>query len=212
TNTVSKKIDHKVQRGETLSSIAKMYDLSVNTLKELNNIEGSKINVNQIIKVKADEQVYSKSETRSRYTAPVESKNLELDEEVSDNLIEVAKKYLGAPYKFGGNSIVTGIDCSAYVKKVYSFFDISLPRTARDIFKEGSWVTKSSLEKGDLVFFRTYAQFPSHVGIYIGNDKFIHASSASRKVTITDLNQNYYQERYIGAKRIPIFDEVSNQL
>ena len=81
---------------------------------------------------------------------------------------------------------------------------LNLPRTARDIYKKGHWVSKGKLQKGDLVFFTTYAKFPSHVGIYIGNNKFIHASSASKRVTITNINKNYYKKRYIGAKRISI--------
>lgn len=213
--TVEKQIIHKVSSGESLYSIARKYGSTVAELKTANNMIGSNIKVNQELAVPVSENVYSKSETRSRYAEKSEDiTNTKND--ISDSLIEVAKKFLGAPYKFGGNSTDTGIDCSAYVKKVYSFFDVSLPRTARDIFKQGDWVTKSSLEKGDLVFFRTYAQFPSHVGIYLGNDKFIHASSASKKVTITSFKKNYYQRRYIGAKRISIdgafFDDIADQL
>jgi len=115
------------------------------------------------------------------------------------------KKYLGAPYKFGGNSFTTGIDCSGYVRKVFSSFNVTLPRTARDIFyKSGHQVSKKKLDTGDLVFFQTYAKYPSHVGIYIGNgnNEFIHASSASRMVTIDTMNKRYYRQRYLGAKRI----------
>lgn len=214
--TVSKEISHKVRKGESLYSISRKYGTSVSEIKNANNISGTKIAVNQTIKIPTEDKIYLKSETRSRYTSSKSKSSSGSNQKVSDNLIQVAKKYLGAPYKFGGNSTKTGIDCSAYVKKVYSFFDVSLPRTARDIFKKGDWVKKNSLEKGDLVFFRTYAHFPSHVGIYIGDNKFIHASSASKKVTITNFNKNYYQKRYIGAKRIPIkgafFDNISDTL
>ena len=74
-----------------------------------------------------------------------------------------------------------GIDCSAYVQKVYKLIGIELPRSARLQFKEGEIVDRDSLSIGDLVFFRTYASFPSHVGIYLGNDLFIHASSKGKK-------------------------------
>ncbi len=214
--TVAKEINHKVRKGESLYSISKKYGSSVSNIKNANNISGTKIAVNQTIKIPTNEKVYLKSETRSRYTSSKKNSASSSNKKASDNLIQVAKKYLGAPYKFGGNSTRTGIDCSAYVKKVYGLFDVRLPRTARDIYKKGDWVKKNSLEKGDLVFFRTYAQFPSHVGIYIGDDKFIHASSASKKVTITNFNKNYYQKRYIGAKRIPLkgafFDNIANTL
>ncbi|MCI0480113.1 MAG: C40 family peptidase, partial [Candidatus Dadabacteria bacterium] len=130
------------------------------------------------------------------------------------SIIQVAKKYLGAPYKFGGNDLATGIDCSGYVKKIFSRFNVYLPRTARDIYySSGYKVSKKKLDTGDLVFFTTYAKYPSHVGIYIGNDEFIHASSASRKVTIDSINKQYYKKRYIGAKRVQLsglfYDELS---
>ena len=127
----------------------------------------------------------------------------------------MAKQYLGAPYKFGGYSFKTGIDCSGYVKKIFSKFNVELPRTARDIYyNTGTRVAKSQLQTGDLVFFRTYASYPSHVGIYMGNGQFIHASSGARKVSITSLNKKYYTKRYIGAKRIQlsaIFEDEYSQ-
>jgi len=96
---------------------------------------------------------------------------------------------------------------------VFSLFDVDLPRTAREIFKVGRSVSRSQLNTGDLVFFTTYAKFPSHVGIYIGNDKFIHASSAQKKVAIANMSKKYYRKRYIGAKRIALngafYDELS---
>ena len=97
-----------------------------------------------------------------------------------DRLILFANKFINIPYKFGGNSIM-GIDCSAYVQKVYSLIGVTIPRSARLQFKEGEIVDRDSLSIGDLVFFRTYASFPSHVGIYLGNDLFIHASSKGKK-------------------------------
>ena len=108
---------------------------------------------------------------------------------------------LDIPYKFGGSTTL-GIDCSAYVKKAYGLLDIELPRTAREQFKTGEAVEKEQLSAGDLVFFKTYASFPSHVGIYIGNNLFIHASSMAKKVTIDNLDAPYYMKRFIGAKRL----------
>ncbi|WP_462137961.1 C40 family peptidase [Candidatus Mycalebacterium sp.] len=121
-----------------------------------------------------------------------------------DSIIETAKNYLGAPYKYGGNSPETGIDCSAYVKRVFSYFGANLPRTVRMMHKhaDGRWVNKDSLQKGDLVFFETDRPFPSHIGIYIEDGRFIHASSAGGKVIISDLAKPYYSKAYIGAKRI----------
>ena len=118
-------------------------------------------------------------------------------------LIAFAKRLLDIPYKFGGSSIL-GIDCSGYVKRVYGMLGIDLPRTAREQYKEGQGVTKDDLAVGDLVFFRTYASFPSHVGIYLGNNLFIHASSKGKKVTIDSLETPYYLKHFIGGKRLLI--------
>ena len=77
-----------------------------------------------------------------------------------------------------------------------------LPRMADGQFEVGIPVSRNSLEPGDLVFFETYEPGPSHVGIYIGNDQFIHASSGAGHVTVTPLNKTYYRDRYLGARRI----------
>jgi cell wall-associated NlpC family hydrolase len=120
---------------------------------------------------------------------------------IQERLVLFAKKLLDIPYRFGGNSLL-GIDCSAYVQKVYNVIGITLPRSAREQFTEGDPVDKEELSIGDLVFFKTYASFPSHVGIYLGNNLFIHASSRSKKVTIDSLDTPYYFKRFIGAKRV----------
>jgi cell wall-associated NlpC family hydrolase len=79
---------------------------------------------------------------------------------------------------------------------------INLPRSAREQFHEGMPVDTGDLSIGDLVFFRTYASFPSHVGIYLGDNLFIHASSRGKKVTIDKITEPFYTKRFIGAKRV----------
>ena len=118
-----------------------------------------------------------------------------------DRVIRVAQRMLDIPYRFGGTTL-RGIDCSAYVQKVFRFLNIPLPRTAREQFHHGEDVTRDELATGDLVFFRTYARFPSHVGIYLGNNQFIHASSVDKKVTIDSLETPYYSKRFIGGRRL----------
>ena len=108
-----------------------------------------------------------------------------------------------------------GIDCSAYVQRVYSLIGITIPRSARLQFDEGELVDRDSLSIGDLVFFRTYASFPSHVGIYLGNDLFIHSPSKGKKVRIESLKTPYYIKRFIGGKRFIIDNseiEITKQL
>jgi len=124
---------------------------------------------------------------------------------IKEKLIRIAHKMLDIPYRFGGSSFL-GIDCSGYVQKVFGLLDIVLPRTAREQFRLGKLVGKEELSIGDLVFFRTYAKFPSHVGIYLGDNRFIHASSKERKVTIDSLDAPYFIKRFMGARRLPLID------
>ena len=127
-------------------------------------------------------------------------------ESVKDRLLRVARGMLAVPYRFGGTTL-WGLDCSGFVQKAFAFLDLDLPRTAREQFREGAKIAKADLSPGDLVFFRTYASYPSHVGIYLGDNRFVHASSRDRKVTIENLDTPYYLKRYLGAKRL-LFEEM----
>ena len=112
-----------------------------------------------------------------------------------------AMKFLSTPYVWGG-SHPGGFDCSGYIYYIFQQHNIDLPRMADEQFDVGIPIKKNQLLEGDLVYFSTYEPGPSHVGIYIGANKFIHASSAAEKVTITPLDKPYYAERYLGARRI----------
>ncbi len=119
----------------------------------------------------------------------------------------VAMGFLGAPYRFGGSS-VRGIDCSAFVKKIYAFFNISLPRTAREQARVGKRISRGDLEVGDLVFFNTRRRAFGHVGIYIGNNEFVHASSGrARVVKVDTLEKPYYNKRFVKAVRLKALDD-----
>jgi cell wall-associated NlpC family hydrolase len=129
------------------------------------------------------------------------SNSLELKTDNTKMLRTTAYGFLGTRYRFGGSG-KNGIDCSSFVQKVFRELEVSLPRTAREQFEIGDEVSPGDLQKGDLIFFRTYAHFPSHVGIYLGNNRMIHASSSDRRVVISPMNTPYYRSRFIGAKRI----------
>lgn len=116
-------------------------------------------------------------------------------------LIETAKTLIGVPYVFGGNSVTTGLDCSSFTQYVMKQNGITIPRTAAEQFATGTPVEKSNLKIGDLVFFETYKAGASHVGFYMGDGNFIHESSALGQVGISALNDQYYVERYLGARR-----------
>jgi cell wall-associated NlpC family hydrolase len=115
-------------------------------------------------------------------------------------IISTAKKYMGVPYVWGGTT-TDGFDCSGFTQYVMQQNGISLPRTAAEQFAVGTPVDKENLQTGDLVFFTTYKPGASHVGIYMGDGNFINASSSAKKIAITALNQTYYVEHYIGARR-----------
>ncbi|WP_050614004.1 C40 family peptidase [Bacillus testis] len=118
-----------------------------------------------------------------------------------EKVIEVGKNYIGTAYRFGG-STPKGFDCSGFIGYTYSrATGKKLPRTTTQLFSQGTGVNKSQLQKGDMVFFSTYKKGPSHVGIYIGNNNFLHAST-SRGVTIDSLSNKYWNPKYIGARRI----------
>lgn len=192
---------YTVKKGDNIFRIAKKFNLDVDELKDINLLDSDDLKKGQKLLVEPEPE----TEMAQAANLVEEIKKLSESEELanmsmSDRLMLFAKKFLNIPYKFGGSSIM-GIDCSAYVQKVYGFVGINLPRSARLQFHEGEVVDRDSLSIGDLVFFRTYASFPSHVGIYMGNDLFIHASSKDKKVSIGSMNAPYYFKRFIGGKR-----------
>jgi hypothetical protein len=140
--------------------------------------------------------------TDVEHEKPVDlAKSLEENGAGVNKLKKTAYSFLGARYVFGGNSR-NALDCSSFVQQVFRKEKVSLPRTAREQFSVGNEVMRGDLRKGDLVFFQTYANFPSHVGIYLGNRKMIHASSRDRRVVISSMDTPYYLSRYLGARRI----------
>ena len=119
---------------------------------------------------------------------------------VGSRIVEHSKKYIGVPYVSGGSS-PSGFDCSGFTSYVFKQFDISLPRTAAEQAAIGTPVSRDALIPGDLVFFNTYGGI-SHVGIYIGDDNFIHATVPGDVVRIGSMNTAYYSSRYVTARRI----------
>jgi cell wall-associated NlpC family hydrolase len=115
-------------------------------------------------------------------------------------VVTTAQKYMGVPYVWGGET-PDGFDCSGFTQYVMKANGITLPRTAAEQYATGTPVEKAALQEGDLVFFTTYKPGASHVGFYMGNGKFIHASSSAAKVTISELDDPFFSAHYIGARR-----------
>ena len=117
-------------------------------------------------------------------------------------VVDFAKKFLGTPYKWGGTT-PAGFDCSGFVYYVYNSLGYKMPRMINDMNKQGTYVAKANLKPGDVVIFQnTYASGLSHVGIYVGDGKFIHSPNSRSVVSYADLYSTYYINHYYGARRI----------
>jgi cell wall-associated NlpC family hydrolase len=126
------------------------------------------------------------------------------DADKCKRITSLAKTKLGKKYVWGASGNKNTYDCSSFVKYVYKKQGIELPRTSIMQSKVGKYVKRDELQKGDLIFFDTSKKrkgYVNHVGIYIGDNKFIHASSAKKKVVITSLEKSFYSNRYKGARR-----------
>ncbi len=121
----------------------------------------------------------------------------------ASSVTNYAQSLIGIPYRYGGNSPDSGFDCSGFVDHVYRHtLGINLPRSSDKISRIGSPVSSGKLRPGDLVFFDTLRQKYSHVGIYLGGYRFIHAPSSGGRVRTEDMRETYWRKRYNGARRI----------
>jgi LysM repeat protein len=223
----SKETTYKVRKGDTIARVSKKTGVSVAELKRINGLSKGKLKPGQILALRdADSEMKPESRVAARptlrYSELLSEKEYEqsladlLDQDAvnlrsekeadfkADNVKLLKTKafgFLGTRYRFGGSSR-NGLDCSAFVQKVFNEMEVSLPRTAREQFERGEIVNRGDMQKGDLVFFRTYASFPSHVGIYLGGNRMIHASSRDRRVVISSFDTPYYRSRFLGAKRV----------
>lgn len=123
----------------------------------------------------------------------------------ANNLTSYAISLVGTRYKYGGNSPDTGFDCSGFVNHVFRHtLSIKLPRSSYDISHIGQAISTGNLRVGDLVFFNTQQHKFSHVGIYLGSDRFIHAPSSGGKVRTENMRDKYWEKHYDGARRITL--------
>ena len=123
----------------------------------------------------------------------------------ANDLVLNAMGFMGIPYKWGGTTPEAGFDCSGFVQFVFrQATGMLLPRSSFDQVRHGISVTLDELQPGDLVFFNTMRASFSHVGIYIGENRFIHSPSRGRSVEIVDLTDAYWQKRYNGARRLSL--------
>jgi LysM repeat protein len=194
-------MEYRVKRGDTLDKLSQTFNISREDIVDLNKVGKRQLKPGMTVFIPRpasdgdEEPVVSLNDRPMRPWKSDEERGI---------LVKVAKSFAGAPYRYGGDS-VRGLDCSAFVRKMYEIFEVQLPRSAREQYCAGQRVNKEDLTTGDLVFFRTrpFAHYPTHVGIYIGDGKFIHASSLlHRGVKVDHLSEGYFTRTYMGAVRV----------
>lgn len=120
---------------------------------------------------------------------------------VGDFIVQSATSQIGVRYQYGGQSPSEGFDCSGLVVYSHQLNGITVPRKAAEQFKLGKQIKSTELNSGDLLFFKTMGQAVSHVGIYMGNNLFIHSPNSRKNVQTETLSNPYYKARYLGARR-----------
>jgi peptidoglycan DL-endopeptidase LytE len=124
------------------------------------------------------------------------------DQPLRYQLASAGFNFLGVRYRWSGTSEISGFDCSGFVKTLFEKFKISLPRSSREQYKVGQRVSRDDLEVGDLVFFSSRGKVPSHVGVYVGDNMFLHAARKARQVLASSLVTPWYSKRFLGARRL----------
>lgn len=179
-----------VKAGDSLWKIAKAYQMSIESLKTINQLTSDTIYIGQVLKLeKSVEDSSTKQQLESDVSSTITNGKVLV-------MIHEAKKLVGTPYKWGGNT-PSGFDCSGFI-----YYMMNKVTSISRLSTESYWNVMQEIEEpaiGDFVFFETYKKGPSHMGIYLGNHEFIHASSNG--VMISNLTSPYWSERYLGAKR-----------
>ena len=112
-----------------------------------------------------------------------------------------AERFVGIPYQWGGNNVVEGMDCSGFVRAVYNLCGINIPRSSKEQFRTGEYIGREFLKDGDLVFFGGSEDSINHVGIYVGNGRFVHAPRRGDEIKVSSLADAYFIKKFIGARR-----------
>jgi len=209
---------YSVRPGDSLIKIAKHFGTSPESIKSANNLKTSKIKAGQILTIPRSKSAAVKKETKpaaqtlsdpnQTYMSAAPSPSADTDKGADSEtaptrlrLVQAGFRLIGVRYRFGGSE-QSGFDCSGLVKNLFSKFNIELPRSSQEQFKQGEKVNREDLEPGDLVFFSSGGTQPTHVGIYVGNNQILHAARKAKQVIVSDINKIWDTMRYLGARRV----------
>lgn len=182
---------HVVQKGDTLSVLARKYSTTVGAIQEANNLLDTRLQVGQVLIL-----------PNSLKNIPEPSNLINIVSTTPNPWRDYAMSLMNIPYVYGGTNPEKGLDCSGFTLLVMQQAGIKLPRTSLEQSRVGEDVDLQELQEGDLIFFDTLGHGVSHVGIYLGDNQFIHANSYLERVSIDDITNNYYAKRVVGVKRV----------
>lgn len=194
-NKTTNTITYTVKAGDTLSKIAAAHGITLNELKALNNIKSHIIYPGDVLIVSKSEVKANSATKNNTNTKTTQQNNVNVT-----TLISIARSALGAGYAWGGASVKSGFDCSGFIYWAFNEAGYNISRLSTEGYYNRSYIVNKP-EVGDLVFFEnTYKSGISHMGIYLGNNQFIHAGT-STGVTISNLNSSYWQKHFHSFKR-----------
>jgi peptidoglycan DL-endopeptidase LytE len=182
---------YTVQPGDTLFGIAKANNVSLTRLLMINRLTGEQVQPGQVLEIPSASST-SKAVKQSSTSSTVGNR---------PSVSRTAYRYIGARYVYGSNGPYS-FDCSGFTRYVLGKQGVNLPHSAAQQARMGRFVRRSGLIPGDLVFFNTFGRGVSHVAVYVGDNKVVHATNPRDGVVVSSLSERYWSARYVGARRV----------